>query len=589
MAKNNSLGTFILQVHPPRAVGFTAISVDAYAAFFRSISESVASKMSFQNPKELTLATDVKPLVKALTSILSRKRKLKCHTLLFEMLDEQADVHVYDDLCLGLDFALRQSNMTQPWCIGFAVSNHDTFQESVLLKERLLPWCADHGVGLLLLSDNQGVKPSILCQGKLPKLHKLPALRISEHEPDKKKKTEERLSSEQVAAEFQVLFGHFETNLNGRSFHVPAVASVRKLSKNKTFLQQMRNDVSRMLDSETFTVVPFGMLGGGIDTLALALVEGDTERFCDPTVVQQHDGSPLLFLCDFLSSMYPIEDRIRLAITKRTKQMAVVGIARFQDSLDLKEIPVHFYLDTDYQAVSAGGSSCRFCKQEVPVTRGEHFDKFAREIKQYDPFTFWEFIAQSKDFFQVGHWPSNRTPNHYLFRILAKPIFKRYGHDLSLRLRNILESTNIPPVWVKKIVCTEGEESALLSAELSEVLGLRQEDVVKIPRKFFKSMAGKKMDPDLLQYINDNYGEESIRRKNVLIVDQAAHHFKTLSALRDVCEYFDCTVLAFAVFIDRTDTELSLGEYLHDSHYISLYSWSVPPRRAHECPCVEVL
>jgi hypothetical protein len=244
-------------------------------------------------------------------------------------------------------------------------------------------------------------------------------------------------------------------------------------------------------------------------------------------------------------------------------------------------------MDTTYKAFPDGDPSCRFCHQEgiEKVIDGEHFEDYARKIEHFNSFTFWEFVSQDRSFYEVGHWASDRTPNHYQFRIMAAPIFRRFSYDLSIRLRNILRKSGIAPAWVRKIVCTEGEESTALSLALAEVLGLSSKDVIRIPRKFFGSIAGKELGADLLQYIDSQYKGETLKRQNVLIVDQAAHHFRTLSSLRSVCEYYDCVVLGFLVFVDRTDAALSLGEYLPDSHYVALYSWPATPHMSHECPC----
>jgi len=599
MVKKDPLPACIFHIHDPGAVGFIAISVDAYTTFFRSLDPSHASRMIFQKPKEIPFASrmtfqepkertpkfGVKYLEKELSRVLSRKKKTTCHTLLLELLDKEADVFAYDDLCLCIYHVLIDSEMALPWCIGIAVSNHKNFRESVILNERLIPFCKEKNIGLILLSDHQNEKPIILSQGELPKMHELPVLQPSECILPQVE-VEQRLSAEQITSEFQILFGHFQVKVDDSAFHVPAIASVRKISRNKIFIRQLQNDISRILDDSSFTICPFGVPAGGINELALALVEGNANRLCYSDNIHKHNRDPLLFLFDFLSPIYQVEDKIRLARANGTKQIAIAAIGRYQNVPEYG-IPTHSYLNTNYKAVPVGEPSCRFCIQEVPVIEEDHFDNFAREIKEFDPFTFWDFIAQSQEFFEVGHWRSDRTPNHYHFRILTKPIFKRYCYYLSIRLRNLLETKSILPGWIQKIVCTEGEESTILATGLAEVLGLRQEDVVRIPRKFFSSIAAKQLDKDLLKYIDTTYGEVNLRLRNILIVDQAAHHFKTLSALRDICEYYNCTVLAFAVFIDRTDKAFSLGEYLHDSHYLALYSWPVPPYIAHECPCIK--
>jgi hypothetical protein len=583
MARDDLLAVLAIQIHSPHLVHFTTISSDAYRKLFSSIDKSIASRMTFPKPKELRISSDVMSLAKELKGILSSTRKGKCHTLLVEMLDKEADSHTYDDLCDGIYLALTDKNATHPWCITIAVSNHKGCQESVLLEKRLIPFCKSKNIGLIMLSDDPKFRPAILCQGKLRPMGELPPLSVIIREETKK-----RLTTDEIEAEFQVLFGHFEVDMNNSAFHVPAIAAVKKLARNAVFVKQLKDDVSQILSASKFTILTFGIPGGGINELAIALADGDTKKICDPQKIREHDGNPILILCDFLCPVYPIEATIRDIRAKNDKQIAMVGIARYRNFPDLPGTQSLSYIDTNYWAVPASElAQCIFCKQNVQSIKGEHFEFFARAIKQFDPLTFWEFINQSASFYKVGHWVSTRTPNHYLFTIVADPIFKRHSYGLAVRLRNIIESNKIHSSWIRKIVCTSGEESTALSIAVSEVLGLQQKDVIRIPRKFFNSIAGKQIDPELQKYITAEYGDNVLNRRNVLIIDQAAHHFKTMSSLRDICEYYDCTVMAFAVFLDRTDTALSLGEYLHDSNYFPLYSWPVPPRRAHECPCIK--
>ncbi len=590
MASKTRQAAYVFQMHKADTVGFTALALDTYATLFRHIDESATSEMTIHKSEEFRIlpssSANVMALSKRLKNVLSSKRKRKYHAILFEMLDKDADVDAYDDLCEALYLAVDDNSTTKPGCICVAVSNQSAFQESVILKRRLIPSCENNNIGLILLSGAEDtIEPSVLCQGTLPTGGKLPVLKVLQYQRDQEEAGGERLSTEEIAEAFQVLFGHFKIRVNGTLFHVPAIASVLKLAKTTAFLAQLQADVSRKLGSKSFSIYPFGIPYGGINELSLALADGDANRICSSATIKDKKGLPLTILCDFLSPVYPIQNVIQEAKANGIETIAVAGIASYQDCPKFEGVETISYLDTVYNAFLDDDPSCRFCSQGVPLIEGEHFEDYAREVKQFEPFTFWEFVSQHKNFYRVGHWPSDRTPNHYQFRIMTTPIFSRFSYCLSIRLRNILRSKGILPAFVRKIVCTEGEESTALSTGLSEVLGLRPEDVIRIPRRFFSSIAGKELGPDLKQYIESEYGRETLGRQNVLIVDQAAHHFKTLSSLRSVCEYYDCVVLSFLVFVDRTDRAFSLGEYLHDSHYIALYSWPVTPRRSHECPC----
>ena len=581
MTNKSSLSAIIFQIHQLDTVGYTTLSTSAYSRLFQSIDKSVATELVFQTPQELIISSsDVMGLARALISVLTiTKKKIKCHVLSLEMLNKDQDVDSYDDLCESIHLALGNQEVRNPWCITIAISKPPIFQESVFLKRRLIPICDQKKIGLILLSDDPDFKPLIICKGTLPPISKLPRLQAPP------KDAEQNLSSEEISNLFQIVFGHFQVQYDNKISHVSNIASVKKLAQNTVFLKQLSRDLTELLDTDNFKIFHYGISAGGMDELAFNLVQGDADRLGEWDKIKKNETFALLY--DFISPVYDIHENIRKLKKYDPKKIIVAGIANCKDAPTFEDIPKLFYLKTNFESCFNHDKTCRFCQNDVPLVEGEYFDSLVRNIYEFEPFTFWEFIAQDKRFYEVGHWRSDRTPNHYYFRIIAEPIFKQYGLGISLRLRNIFERENIIPSWVKKIVCTEGEESFTLSLNLAEVLGLSPDDVVRIPRRYISSIAGRQLGKELLGFMNSTYDEKTIRHQNVIIVDQAAHHFKTLSALKCICEYYDCTILAFAVFIDRVGSAFSLGEYLPDSHYYSLYSWPMPPRRAHECPCVE--
>lgn len=383
---------------------------------------------------------------------------------------------------------------------------------------------------------------------------------------------------------FQPVFGHFEIVSSEKTFHSNIIVSVKKIADDEKIITALQHDFIQATGDSNFTLVPFGIPGGGMDILSMRLLDADLGRLLLPKDQPVKKKSFVIF-CDVLSQAYPIGETIAALRVAGAEKIAIFSITEAHPAPDI-DIEPKIYIPSHY-ITSSDIEGCGFCRQGVEVIKGEYFDDYVRKLRHFDSYTFWELISQDESFFNVGHWPSNRTPNHYQFRFLAKSIFLTHSFGLSVRLKNLVEERSILPRWVKKIVCTEGEESGLLSMALSEAIGLTRDDVIKIPRKLFSSIAGKEIDEKLIAYIDSTYGADSIKRQNVIIVDQAAHHFRTMTGLRDICEYYGCTVLAFAVFIDRTEPDFSLGEYLYDSHYITLYSWPFPPRRNFECPCVK--
>ena len=585
MKTRSNLTIKILRFRLPGEIAFTALPQATYKNLFLSLFPSLKpSALNFLKPKEITITSDMKKLGSDINSGLS-KAKTENSFLIIEIIDKTPNQHVYDDLCISIDSVITKWS-TGRLSIAIITPNVESFSGSILLIHRLVKTCEERKIGLLLIPTNPDEKVAILVRGNIP-----PSWRPRAFNPSsisELKLSSPRLPAEQIKAEFQLLFDHFELVLHGRTFHIPAVASVRRLVQNDTFINQLRQDIADKFSDSRFDIYPLGIAGGGIEELAVALSGGDHQRVIFSGQRSTHRDRPVLILCDFLSPIYGFPEIIAGLRQKEAKSIGIAGIAKYLDFDRPEEIPCIYYFETTYTASvvdKRGNSPCPFCKQGVPFFSGENFVDFEKSILHFEPFTFWEFIRQDERFYSAGHWTGGRTVNHYQFRIMTKPCFEQFSYSLAIRFRNILKSESIIPQWVKKIVCTEGEESSTLAKSLAEVFGLSSTDVISIPREYFKSIAGKDLGVELVNHMKRSLEkEDSLNRRTVLIVDQAAHHFKTLSALRRICEYYDCVVLAFAVFIDRADTSL-IGEYLYNSHYVSLYSWPSQPRLPDECPC----
>lgn len=561
---------------------------EIYKTFFMSI-EGITD-LKFRKTKHIRLSDDLVASTEAITRSLSASSRNLNIVLIIEVLDKEANPHLYDDLCTCLVNAITHKNFPKPWCLAVVTPYYDLFQKSVILRHRLIELCDKQKTGLILFSSKKGNKPIIICQGKLPKTWVPPI--FDTHTDGEKEKLERKIQTidlDIIAKDFSPLFGHFKLKVNGKVYHVPSVASVRRLVRDNKFTNFLFDKIVQLLGSEKFMIHPIGIPLGGVNELSLALVQKDSESAYHYTGKGIKKGFPVVIMCDFLSNIYPIREIVEKYKNDGVIKIALIGIARYKDFIEVENIPSWYLINTEHISHIEDDKTCQFCTQNVRVIEGENFRDFERSIVKFDSYTFWEFIRQNKKYYQLGHWASDRTINHYHFRIITKTLFNDHSYDLSLRIRNILMGMNLLPQWIKKIVCTEGEESNILSHGLADVFGLSYDDIIQIPRKYFKSIAGKDIDEKLIYHINKTVGEQTLRGKNVLIVDQAAHHFKTLSALKRVCEYYGCDIIAFTVVIDRTRTDFSTGEYLYDSHYISLYSWPSPPRLEHQCPCKMVI
>ena len=143
------------------------------------------------------------------------------------------------------------------------------------------------------------------------------------------------------------------------------------------------------------------------------------------------------------------------------------------------------------------GSQCKFCDQEVPIIEGENYYVLKPRLKKFDPYTFWEFLKLDKRFYRVEHKKFDRTHYHYNFIIPYDkiPIFKIYGRNIIIRIKNMLEEKGILPYFIQKIVAPapasqdkEGRDDIQILVDLlAAELGLTQKDIIRIPRDYLIS------------------------------------------------------------------------------------------------------
>ena len=449
----------IFQIREAGSVGFSTLTKESYSVLLRHIDGTIASRITRFKTEQFSTpiaSLDVIALAKKMKIVLSIRKNQKQSIIILELLSNDADVHSYDDLCDALYLTITDTTVLNPLFVCIAVSNRKTFLESVILNRRLIPSCHSKNVGLVLFHyTKETIEPQVLFRGTLPVIGNLPALKVGSSEKERDD-TAIRLRSDEIAELFQIIFGHFRFKYADKIFHIPAIASVRKLVKNYIFQAQLRLDLSRLLSSQSFMVFPFGIAAGGMRELSLALVDGDASRICSTAITTEHKGVPLAIFCDFISPMYPIPQIIQQARDCGIDRVVVAGVASFEDIPDLRGVPKMSYMTTPYKVWTESDNSCRFCLQGGEPIDGEHFEDYASKVGSFDRFTFWEFISQDRGFFKAGHWASDRTPNHYQFRIKTAPIFHRFSFDLSIRFKNMLRKNGIAPAWVRKIVCTEG-------------------------------------------------------------------------------------------------------------------------------------
>lgn len=117
-------------------------------------------------------------------------------------------------------------------------------------------------------------------------------------------------------------------------------------------------------------------------------------------------------------------------------------------------------------------------------------------------------------------------------------------------------------------------------------MGVNETAVVAIRRDDFEKIMHMTSWKEIKHFVNKEYPGVKLSRRNVIILDQAVHHYTTFDALTRVCWAFDATVFAFAVFLNRLNPSIDMSERLQGIHFVSLYEWHWPPfKRAADCPC----
>lgn len=583
MAKDSKLKVGVIQVHNAETQQFPAVAENRYRELlaFAGIPEPSILRFSY---KQVSVSpADTTDFSNEVSRTLTGRPNTPSTVIVLE-LDPDADADMCDLLCIDLFQALRGHHVSQLFCIAVTVADPTVFSDSVFVRDKLVPWCRSKDIGVILLSNQPGHNSQVLCTGQLLKDVTLPPLVAANKVRRSRAAAKPYMTGEQISGKVDLLFGHFAQQTDGGVSHVPVVASVRRLAWDPKFVRQLQDDVAEHLGDDQFAVLPFGVSSGGIQELAVALVQGAPERLLDSSL--PNSPNSIVILCDIIGSMYPIADTVKRLKASGATRVLVSGIARLLDAPDSGTIEQHSYFQLPFTAAETKHGSCAYCIQESPLLTAVDFDGFARATGEFDPFTFWQFLGQDATYYSATHYPSERTQNHYQFLILADPIFRAWGFDIAIRIRNSLQAKGILPNWVNKIVIPEDPEAKLLAEVLARVLGLRADsDVVSIPRAALRSVAGQDISQEGVKLL-DSLSIVGLKGKNVLVLDQAAHHLKTFSALRAICDHYGALVLAFAVFVDRTQHPLGGIEQLYGSHYVKLYSWPCPPKRDYECPCV---
>lgn len=392
-------------------------------------------------------------------------------------------------------------------------------------------------------------------------------------------------------ADLDILFDHFLVTVNGTRCHSNVVPRLRRLSADGLHLEKVRHVCESVMGNRSFAIASTGSFASEIGRIALTIVEGDTSRVVEGAQAPKRRGSQLLVLVDTLSDHRGIEAAVD-AFQGRgwSVHLGALCATAGRPAVDVPEVVL-----CELPAIAASylEQDCPYCLQGVPVTpsdagEGEVSPRdYERTPGELEPKVFWDLMRWSDEFTSFGHWRSPYTDNHFSLRIVVAPLFSLFATAIAFRIRARLASCGILPEWVHGIVCTDGAESAELAEAVRELFRLPKEAVLRVPGEYRQESAESGLGPNLSQWLDltDNQAAQYVAGRNVLILDQAAHHFRTYSALRRVANHLGCTRLAFSVVISRSANQEEIEAVMNDVHFLPLYSWANPSWLRFSCPC----
>lgn len=494
-----------------------------------------------------------------------------------EYLATPTDLISADEIARALHGAMTATE-TKIDILLLVVSNPVAITKNVFLMETLTRECRQRSLTLGYAAEPDGFRCHFLVKGRyLPpgELHTEVVPRPAKIVP---------IPAAEINSLLGIVNGHFHVIAEGHTRCVSAFASAARLGSRQDLLLHVKSLIAERLGGKRYSVCPYGLPGSMMPDLAQHLLDHDGARLLKAQELPEK-GEGVVLVSDFNFDFYKMGRDASYLREKGVGPILTLALARISngDPVDLALI------DADYAEGYADADACRLCARgSVPVL-GESVGRLKKAVSNFDPVDFWDLIAQDQAYRAVGHWPSDLTPNHYYFRILAAPIFERHGFSIALRMINALGQKGVLPEFVTRIVCPEDNGAAVaLSRFVALHYRLAERAVIPIPRQFLRTVAGGEIGDELRTYLR-RVGDDCLAGQNVVVVDQAAHHFRTLSALKSVCQSQGARVLGIAVFVDRTSNSVEFGELLHDCHYVSLYAWPCVPRRLSECQCTSAM
>lgn len=382
-----------------------------------------------------------------------------------------------------------------------------------------------------------------------------------------------------AVADLDLAFGHFRIEGDAGELHTNVLPRLERLTADEELTRTVAASVAEIAGGTEFRVSYVGSSLLPLQRLALEVTGGEVARVVESESNARAPDStvyPVVLLTDLLAS----DTLPRAAVANLNRRgwtdVRIAAICSLQGiTAGLVQLPSTAGVFSPW--------ACPYCRQGAPLSE----EPTHLSVAEFHAKEFWDLISWDDAFRKVGHWASPWTPNHFNLRISVKPVFEVFALSVAERMRNSLVRKGVLPSWVDGLVCTTGDESAVLVPRLAELLGVAPGCVLRVPHSVRGAAAGPGVRDEVRSWVEGEGAEvcERLRGKNLILVDQAAHHFHTLVALRKVSSLLDARALAFCVFVDRSGFHDETQGALAGLHYLSLYSWPSPPWLSGLCPC----
>ncbi len=219
------------------------------------------------------------------------------------------------------------------------------------------------------------------------------------------------------------------------------------------------------------------------------------------------------------------------------------------------------------------GDDCPLCRCNVEPKQVKSLLDFRQLPDQVIAYDFWEAVYETRAFDSRHMLNDDRHFTYYIDTekicgLYAQPIARQLLHQLRHALRYTQPQAVIYP---------EGTAARLLAEEVARQLVCKKP--IEVSRDFLKLLR-------LRTRVDIPPEFQTIRDKQVLVVDDGCNTLETVSAMEDLLRRSHAAFAGYVVLLNRLIPEVSSKKFdRHDSKYQYYYHWPVQVHaRADACP-----